>query len=399
MIKHTFLVCFVGLLLASHVSAQEDFLLVRDSFGEAGQTITGPLEIVLANRNELRGLQFELEYDHTVFSIDAISGINRLAEFDVRSNETSAGRLTFLVTDLGGSAIAPGSEPVIAIDGTVMPQTTSQASPLKLRNIIFSDSQGSTLATAGSDGYVFVSGQNFLRVNNGHQQVQGDTIAIQLYSEAAVGALQFALSYRHEYIFLHSLQKTTRSEAMDLQTNTVRPGEVIILLTSTSGQTIAAGTDALLRFVVDSVATAPSRPISSLRISIENPVLSDTDGQVVAHEAFDGTFLLRIAPAPVSVRDSFVPQGYSLAQNYPNPFNPETIIRYQLPIESEVKLSIYNVLGHKIRTLAKEKKNAGFYDVTWDGRDHAGIQVATGVYVYRMQAGDFVEVKKLMLLR
>ena len=389
---------FVMLLVVGHVAAQEDFLLIGDAFGEAGQTITGPIEIVLANKNELRGLQFELEYDPTIFSIASISGNNRLAEFAVRSNETSAGRLAFLVADLAGTAIVPGSEPVIAINATIMPQTTSQASPLRLRNIIFSDSQGSTLATAGTDGYVFVSGQNFLRVKNGHQQVQGDTIAIQLYNQAMVGALQLTLSYPHEFIFLHSLHKKTRSEAMDLRTNTVSPGEVIIVLSSTSGQTIAAGTDALVRFVVDSVVTA-TPPLSPQTICIENIVVSDTDGQVVAHEAFDGTFLLRIAPAPVSVQDSFAPQGYFLSQNYPNPFNPETVIRYQFPTKSEVKLSIYNILGQEIRILVDEIKEAGVYDVTWDGRNNAGSQVASGAYVYRIQAGEFVEVRKLVLFR
>ena len=94
-----------------------------------------------------------------------------------------------------------------------------------------------------------------------------------------------------------------------------------------------------------------------------------------------------------------LPEEFTLQQNYPNPFNPETVIRYQLPQDSEVKLSIYNVLGQKIRTLVNANKEAGYYDATWDGRDNAGQQVASGVYLYRLRAGEFTEVKKLMLLR
>ena len=94
-----------------------------------------------------------------------------------------------------------------------------------------------------------------------------------------------------------------------------------------------------------------------------------------------------------------LPEEFTLEQNYPNPFNPETLIRYQLPRESEVKLSIHNLLGQEIRTLVNGKRDAGFHDVNWNGRDNAGKQVATGLYIYRLQAGDFVAAKKLTLLR
>ncbi len=94
-----------------------------------------------------------------------------------------------------------------------------------------------------------------------------------------------------------------------------------------------------------------------------------------------------------------LPEEFTLEQNYPNPFNPETVIRYQLPQDSQVKLSIYNVLGREIRTLVNANKEAGYHDATWDGRDNTGQQVASGVYLYRLRAGEFTEVKKLTLLR
>ncbi|MCH7677002.1 T9SS type A sorting domain-containing protein, partial [candidate division KSB1 bacterium] len=93
------------------------------------------------------------------------------------------------------------------------------------------------------------------------------------------------------------------------------------------------------------------------------------------------------------------PKSFALYQNHPNPFNPETIIRYQFPQESEVGLTIYNLKGQEIRTLVDEKKQAGFYNIAWNGKDNAGRQVASGVYIYRIQIGDFTGVKKLTLLR
>ncbi|MEJ2634730.1 MAG: C1 family peptidase [Calditrichia bacterium] len=89
-----------------------------------------------------------------------------------------------------------------------------------------------------------------------------------------------------------------------------------------------------------------------------------------------------------------LPSTWKLEQNYPNPFNPLTIIKYQLPISSEVELSIYNLLGQKVATLVSAKQPAGYYSVIWDA---SGL--ASGVYVCRLDTGDFVQTKKMLLIR
>jgi len=106
---------------------------------------------------------------------------------------------------------------------------------------------------------------------------------------------------------------------------------------------------------------------------------------------------------PVDVEEEMteeeVPAEFSLSSNYPNPFNPETRISYFIPRVSHVKLQIFNILGHKIRTLVDEDQAAGRKGVLWDGRDDQGEQVASGVYLYRLQAGDLSESKKMVLMR
>lgn len=94
-----------------------------------------------------------------------------------------------------------------------------------------------------------------------------------------------------------------------------------------------------------------------------------------------------------------LPEEFSLAQNYPNPFNPATAINFALPSAEMVQITIYNSLGQKIMTVLNEQRDAGFYSVTWDATDDIGQAVASGVYLYRISAGSFSDIKKMILLR
>ena len=96
-----------------------------------------------------------------------------------------------------------------------------------------------------------------------------------------------------------------------------------------------------------------------------------------------------------------LPKVFSLAQNSPNPFNPATTISYSVPEGTlvQVKLTVYNIRGQLVRTLVDEVREPGSYTVYWDGRNDAGRQVASGVYFYRMRAGDFVQTRKMVLLK
>ena len=94
-----------------------------------------------------------------------------------------------------------------------------------------------------------------------------------------------------------------------------------------------------------------------------------------------------------------VPQTYALRQNYPNPFNPSTEISFDLPKASPVELRIYNVLGQEVRTLTNGAMEAGQHTIVWDGRDHGGSSIASGVYFYRLTAGSYTDTKKMMMLK
>ena len=100
-----------------------------------------------------------------------------------------------------------------------------------------------------------------------------------------------------------------------------------------------------------------------------------------------------------SVEDKTVPLDFSLSQNYPNPFNPTTTITYTLRKTSKAKMIIYNILGVKVRTLVNRYQDAGEYSVVWDGLDDNNNAVSSGVYLYRLEAGDKSLQKKMILIR
>jgi hypothetical protein len=117
---------------------------------------------------------------------------------------------------------------------------------------------------------------------------------------------------------------------------------------------------------------------------------------------FSDSKIFSIVPATGVERDEVRAISYSLSQNYPNPFNPATTIRFSVPQKAHVTLNILNTLGQQVAQLVNEEKNAGYYDVRFDGSN-----LASGVYFYRIQSANgfsgpgqtFVETKKLILIR
>lgn len=96
----------------------------------------------------------------------------------------------------------------------------------------------------------------------------------------------------------------------------------------------------------------------------------------------------------VEMTNALIPEEFKLNQNYPNPFNPITTIQYSIPQRSVVSLKVYDILGNEVATLVNEAKNVGIYTVSFNAS-----QLASGIYFYKLQAGDFVQTKKMMLVR
>ena len=98
-------------------------------------------------------------------------------------------------------------------------------------------------------------------------------------------------------------------------------------------------------------------------------------------------------------KESQLPGQYILSQNHPNPFNPTTQISFSLPEVSDVILDIYNITGQKVAALVNGTLEAGEHSIEWDSRDQSGRPVASGIYLYRITAGDFTDTKKMILMK
>ena len=139
-----------------------------------------------------------------------------------------------------------------------------------------------------------------------------------------------------------------------------------------------------------------------MEISVDTQYLRFLDPATAEPEAtasFEGLGIAVVAIDIAQPEQVAIPERYSLDQNYPNPFNPATKISYALPQTSQVQLKIYNLRGELVKTLHDGEQAAGYHFIEWDGTNNDGVKVATGMYLYKLTANNFVETKKMVFAK
>ncbi len=126
--------------------------------------------------------------------------------------------------------------------------------------------------------------------------------------------------------------------------------------------------------------------LSALDFTNLMPILTVTDGSIITAVTEHNEV-------------AALPKEFALGQNYPNPFNPQTEIRYELPKESQVVLAIFNLVGQRVKTLVNGKIAAGRYTVKWNGADDGGKNLSSGLYIYRFEAGEYVQARRMLLVK
>jgi hypothetical protein len=130
-----------------------------------------------------------------------------------------------------------------------------------------------------------------------------------------------------------------------------------------------------------------------------------SDGKSITNTILNGRGVIRITNPSVSsikvkvVDGVDIPKNFALSQNYPNPFNPVTRFSVDIAKNENVEITVFDILGHKITTLLSGQQEAGSKSIEWDGKDSHGVSSPSGMYFVRMTAGDFSEVRKIMLLK
>ncbi|MBT6710337.1 MAG: T9SS type A sorting domain-containing protein [Candidatus Marinimicrobia bacterium] len=145
--------------------------------------------------------------------------------------------------------------------------------------------------------------------------------------------------------------------------------------------------------------------VTSEDAAVEKEIMFDINGSpeheidLVIHYRFIGSGSETIGSGSYRLNYLPMPDEFSLYQNYPNPFNPVTQIKYDLPEASHVQLFIYDILGREVTALVNEVQEPGYRSITWHGTDAFGRNVGAGMYFYSIQAGDFRQTKKMVLLK
>ena len=128
--------------------------------------------------------------------------------------------------------------------------------------------------------------------------------------------------------------------------------------------------------------------------------VSVTDGEEeVISENGPLTLGVNASDAVLSIHDALLPDEFALHQNYPNPFNPVTTLRYDLPENGLVNITIYDMLGRQVKILVNQTQDAGYKSVVWNATNDYGKPVSAGIYLYQIQAGKYISTKKMVLLK
>lgn len=209
---------------------------------------------------------------------------------------------------------------------------------------------------------------------------------IDLDNKGELNLATFQIKYDATKYSFGEVARTARIEnnVQVVFNNKTAEGILNIVVINLEGRSISSGNGAIL-----------SIPVQAL-----NGKFDGTGEIVLLSAGFEDNVQTDLNKEALSPK-ALLPKAFALGQNYPNPFNPSTTIAYDIAEgnDVQVRLNIYNIRGQLVRTLVDESKSEGSYLVQWDGTTNNGQQVSSGVYFYRLQAGDFNQTRKMVILK
>ncbi|MBN2288638.1 MAG: T9SS type A sorting domain-containing protein [Candidatus Glassbacteria bacterium] len=386
---------------------------ITDGEGEAGSDVA--VKLMVTTDKNVAGASFTVNFDKAKLQIaSTAAGADAASMTPVGVEVSSAngdGSLEVSLVDFTFSnPIAAGaSKEVYAITFTIVAGTAAGDVALSLTDVSLSDESAGEITVELTDGMVTVTGGQVtpptpptdknvvyaLPVEGTAGQTASVKIGINTLSEIA-GA-SFTIVFDPSLIQLTSAVQTGAAASMtpvglEIAAANADGTLEVSLVDFTFSNPIAVGQGEImeLQFSFQSAGTAT--------FQLTDISMSDPDAGDVAFEEWTPTPTGNEALAAADL-----PRASALTQNSPNPFNPSTTISYSVRgsgvATAQVSLKVYNLRGQLVRTLVDEVKPAGSYTVHWDGHSDNGSQVASGVYFYRMKTQDFVQTRKMVLLK
>ncbi|MCL4706789.1 T9SS type A sorting domain-containing protein [bacterium] len=231
-------------------------------------------------------------------------------------------------------------------------------------------------------------------INPNFQPGQMHKVTVELEAQGDENALGFSLNFDPTIVTYESASvgQDAANAVLNINSNKKDNGRVGFALALQTNQAFASGSAEVIvvTFSVKSEVSAVSTPIEFIDDPIVKEIVDVTANVLTAQWT---------PMTAVTETLKKTPMTFGLSQNYPNPFNPETVILYELPQMSQVEVVIFNLLGERIRTLVNQRQMAGQHRLHWDGRNEFGMPVPSGVYLYRLRAGEFVQTRKMVLMQ
>lgn len=224
----------------------------------------------------------------------------------------------------------------------------------------------------------------------------GDTVLVHVdvdnYSNFV--AFQFDLNFPERLTYVDgSAQLTGRAQDHTLAASLI-DSTILRILSYSMEQKIFHGNSGpivTINFEVDSSCVEDTLPLI-----LSDAILGDSNSNNILRDVQNGELLIIAAGI---MEEESIPRAFYLSQNNPNPFSHTTRIEFGLPKDSYVNITIYNISGQKITTLINGQRKAGFYEIWWVGINDLGTKVSSGIYFYHLKSGDFISIRKMILLR
>lgn len=380
------------------VSIETQTLAMPGGVGAAGATVILPL--LINNTQDVHGVQVFFVDDPDYVSGVAVVPTNYIDfnNWTVQGNNVGNEFRVLMFDNTLQTPIPPGSGHIADIYFYIDSNAPSGSLiDLTMTNVVVVDVNNITMYTETIEGAIHVDNPAALFTISdvtGSNPGEVSTFTIGLENTVEVMYLQMAVVDLPDNLALVSVNGVDRFSGaiIDDATGEQDDGTGFIRAYGISSG-IAPGSGPVLEVQVRAKANADTGRVLLLLndingVDANNNYIETMSGGYGFYDIFLGI-----------EREPVIPESYALQQNYPNPFNPVTTIRYDLPEEVQVDLRIFDLMGREVRTLAHESQTPGQKTIVWDGTDNTGQKVSAGVYLYRLQAGTYLETRKMVFLK